>query len=133
MKIVAVSASTLEHEQQEIMEQGFDDFLPKPFRTDQVYGCLAKHLHVEFDYVEQGVGEDVVALDFSTLTLPRALHSKLLEAAELYSVTELEGCFIEVSELGADHKVLAAHLRTLRQKHDIERIIEIVGGIGYES
>jgi len=133
MKIVAVSASTLEHEQQEIMEQGFDDFLPKPFRTDQVYGCLAKHLHVEFDYVEQGVGEDVVALDFSTLTLPRVLHSKLLEAAELYSVTELEGCFIEVSELGADHKVLAAHLRTLRQKHDIERIIEIVGGIGYES
>jgi len=126
LKVVAVSASTLEHEQQEILEQGFDDFLPKPFRTDQVYGCLAKHLGVEFDYAEEGDKEKAEkSLDFSDFSLPAELHSKLLEAAELYSVTEMEGYFNEMAELGEEHRKLAEHFRELRRKHDIEAIIDI--------
>lgn len=127
MKVVAISASTLEHEQQEILEHGFDDFLPKPFRTEQVYGCLAKYLNVEFEYAEERVAEAAdVSLDLEKITLPEDLHKRLLEAAELYSVTELEGYFNEVAKLGEEQRKLAEHLRELRRKHDIEAILGIL-------
>ena len=131
LKVVAVSASTLEHEQLEIMALGFDDFLPKPFRTEQVYGCLAKHLNVEFEYAEESAEEGADgALDFSGVTLPEDLRTRLLEAAELYSVTELEGYFTEVATIGGEHRKLADHLRALRRNHDIDAIVHIIQGIG---
>lgn len=134
LKVVAVSASTLEHEQQEIMGSGFDDFLPKPFRTAQVYECLAKHLNVAFEYRDEGAqAEADVSVDFSTLILPEVLYTKLLEAAELYSVTEMEAYFDTMGELGSEHQKLADHLRVLRRKHDIEGIIEIVEEMRHES
>jgi len=133
LKIVAVSASPLEHEQQEILEKGFDDFVPKPFRTEQVYGCLAKHLNVEFEYAEEPAKERAEqSLDFSEITLPKDLHTKLLEAAELYSVTELEGYFNDVAQLGEEHQKLAEYLRDLRQKHDIDGIIDIIQNLPKE-
>ncbi len=133
LKIVAVSASTLEHEQQEFLEQGFDDFVPKPFRVEQIYGCLAKHLGVEFEYVEAGVVAEEAAPDLAGITLPEDLHGRLLEAAELYSVTELEGYFSEMEQLGEGQGRLADHLRGLRRKHDIEAIISILQDVRQES
>ena len=126
LKVVAVSASTLEHERQEVLEMGFDDFVPKPFRAEQVYGCLAKHLGVAFEYGEAGVVAEEAAPDLEGIRLPEALHARLLEAAELYSVTEMEGYFTEVADLGEEHRKLADHLRELRRKHDIESIIGIL-------
>ncbi len=132
LKIVAVSASTLEHEQQEFLEQGFDDFVPKPFRVEQIYGCLAKHLGVEFEYGEAGVVSEEAAPDLEGIRLPGDLHARLQEAAELYSVTELEGYFSEMEQLGEGHQQLADHLRGLRRKHDIEAIISILQEISHE-
>ncbi len=133
LKIVAVSASTLEHEQQEFLEQGFDDFVPKPFRVEQIYGCLAKHLGVEFEYGEAGVVSEEAAPDLEGIRLPGDLHARLQEAAELYSVTELEGYFSEMEQLGEGHQQLADHLRGLRRKHDIEAIISILQDVRQES
>jgi len=127
LKMVAVSASTLEHEAREYFELGFDDFVPKPFRAEQIYGCLARHLGVEFEYGEEPVAATGEApLDLSGLTLPEDLHIRLLEASELYSVTELEGYFSEMEELGGEFQKLVGHLRALRRNHDIEAILEIV-------
>ncbi len=56
----------------------------------------------------------------------------MLEAAELYSVTELEGYFSEMEELGEGHQKLADHLRGLRRKHDIEAIISILQDVRKE-
>ncbi len=134
LKVVAVSASTLEHEQQEILEQGFDDFVPKPFRTEQIYGCLAKQLGVVFEHGEGVVeGEAEEALELEGITLPEELHARLQEAAELYSVTELEGYFSEMAQLGEREQRLADHLRGLRRKHDIEAIISILQNVRQES
>ena len=89
---------------------------------------------VEFDYAEESVEEDVeVSLDFSGITLPEALHTKLLEAAELYSVTEMEGYFNDIVELGEGHQELADYLRELRRRHDIESITAIIQDIRREG
>ena len=53
LKIVAVSASTFEHERQEYLAAGFDAFIGKPVRAAQLYGCLADLLGVEFEFDQE--------------------------------------------------------------------------------
>jgi len=61
--------------------------------------------------------------------LPADLLSRLRRAAELYSVTELEEYLQEVEQLGEGPQRLAAHLRSLRQQHDMDSVLVILGGI----
>jgi signal transduction histidine kinase/ligand-binding sensor domain-containing protein/CheY-like chemotaxis protein len=126
IKIVAVSASTLDHERQEILELGFNGFLPKPFRTEQIYASLAEHLGVEFDYDEEAAASDQVDLDLSAISLPDDLRQRLVKAAELSSVTELEQVLDEVVDLGPEATRLAEHLRDLSQDFKMDEILTLL-------
>jgi CheY-like chemotaxis protein len=129
VKVIAVSASVLEHERREFLESGFDDFLDKPFRFERVCECLGKHLGVEFEYGEQAQAMPMPkgeAAAWKEIALPEELHAKLQEAAELYSVTELENYFNDLENLGEGPQKLAAHLRDLRRKHDIDAILQVL-------
>jgi signal transduction histidine kinase/ligand-binding sensor domain-containing protein/CheY-like chemotaxis protein len=53
-KVVALSASALDHEREGILAAGCDDFVPKPFREAAVFDKLAQHLGVVFVYEEPG-------------------------------------------------------------------------------
>ena len=128
VKVAAISASVLEHERQEFLSSGFDAFIDKPFRFERICACLAELLGVEFEYGEAEEATTGVA-DWSHLSLPSDLHDRLREAAELYSVTEMEDYLREVEELGEEHRQLAAHLRDLKQGHDMESILKVLGGI----
>ena len=52
-KLVAVSASVLVHEQRLYEEAGFDAFVPKPFRFEELVDCLKAQLGVGFEYEEE--------------------------------------------------------------------------------
>ena len=67
--------------------------------------------------------------DWGEVELPADLLSRLRRAAELYSVTELEEYLQEVEQLGEGPQRLAAHLRSLRQQHDMDSVLVILGGI----
>src|SRR5690606_25512699 len=47
--IVAVSASSLEHERHYYLTQGFQEFIGKPYAFDDVFSALKHYLHVAFD------------------------------------------------------------------------------------
>jgi signal transduction histidine kinase/ligand-binding sensor domain-containing protein/CheY-like chemotaxis protein len=51
-KIVALSASALDHERDGILAAGCDDFVPKPFREATVFEKLSLHLGVAYVYEE---------------------------------------------------------------------------------
>jgi len=134
LKVIAVSASALHHEQQRFMDAGFDAFLPKPFHFEQVCGVLSRHLGVEFVYGEEAPRKEETPRreNWRGVALPAALHQRLCEAAESYNVTRLEEGLRELETLGDGHRQLAAHLRGLRQQHDLAAIPPILGGIPHE-
>lgn len=55
-KLVAISASVLKHEQEAYAEAGFDGFVPKPYRFEQIRECLEKHLGVTCEDAANEVG-----------------------------------------------------------------------------
>jgi len=128
LKIIAISASTLRHEQEEYFQAGFDDFIPKPFRFEQLCGCLANVLSVEYEYADavSDEREEVAEIDVTKVVLPEDLLSRLKEAAEMYSLTELNQCFVEMEELGEDVRPLVDRLRELARNQDMEEILNIL-------
>ncbi|NKB66740.1 MAG: response regulator [Candidatus Latescibacteria bacterium] len=129
---VAISASTLEHEQAQILASGFDGFVGKPFRLAQVCDQLAHLLEVEFVYDEEDQAApppEPTAADWSDIELPETLLVRLSEAAEFRQVTHMEQCFQELEELGHRPAELAAQMRRLRQDHRMDELLALLGGL----
>ena len=132
MKVVAVSASALDHERQHYLEAGFDDFLDKPVRLEQLYACLARLLKVEYEYAEPA-REGTAPLELQGVSLPPELFQHLKNAAELSSVTELEKYLDEVERLGGGASRLATHLRALSQDFRMEEVLAILDRLGEQG
>ena len=120
LKIVAISASALLHQQQHYFEAGFDDFVAKPFRLERLCECLANLLHIAYEYTSP------TTPDRSAVYLPTELIRRLRQAVEFLNLTELEGCLDEVAHLGYDGQQLAADLRRKVQSYDAEGMLNIL-------
>jgi len=134
VKVVAISSSVLDHQRQEFLDTGFDDFLGKPFRLERLCQCLSSQLKIEYEYVQE---KDTAAsaeqtADGSAMILPAALHARLLEAAELNQVTLLEAGLDELNQLGGEPSRLAGQLERMLQSFDMEAIRHLIGTIRHD-
>ena len=130
LKVVATSASALEHERERYLEAGCDDFVAKPFRGERIYATLKTLLGVEFDYKPHEAGADAPLMhDLGRIVLPEDLATRLMMAAELHSATVLKNCLKEVEELGPSGQRLAEHLREFLASYDMNMIQKIVAQI----
>ncbi|HEY5743379.1 MAG TPA: ATP-binding protein, partial [Terrimicrobiaceae bacterium] len=133
VKIVATSASALDHERIRYLEGGCDDFVAKPFRVERIYSCLGSLLQLEFSYKQNpGKRTPVEGIDLAKVILSEDLAARLVMAAELHSATVLKNCLMEVEELGPHGSRLADHLRTFLSCYDMEMIQRIVAQIPVE-
>ena len=125
IKIAAVSASTLEHERQYYLEQGFDEFIGKPVRAGQIYRVLAELIGAEFEYQEPVAEPEATTLDLAGVVLPAGLYERLHQAAEVANVTEVRRILDEVE--GAEE--LVEHLRRLAENFAMEAVLELLDQI----
>lgn len=84
VKIVAVTASAFMEQRDEMIDAGMDDFVRKPYRANEIYECLSKHLGVDYIYEEASVTEEAgMTLTPDRLAvLPALVRSELKEALE---------------------------------------------------
>ncbi|MEI9898198.1 MAG: response regulator [Chthoniobacter sp.] len=130
LKVVAMSASALEHEREMYLKAGCDDFIAKPFRDARLYECLRHLLGVDFEYkAPPDGGESAPLLDLGRIVLPEDLVTRLMMAAELHSATVLKSCLREVEETGPPGRRLAEHLREFLASYDMEMIQKIAAQI----
>ena len=97
VRIVALTASVFEEERDNIMVAGMDDFIRKPYRAEEIFDCLMRHLGARFVY-DGEAGTDSVAKPAAALrpemlaTLPQELRRELRDALvslDAERVTEL--------------------------------------------
>jgi signal transduction histidine kinase/ligand-binding sensor domain-containing protein/DNA-binding NarL/FixJ family response regulator len=124
VKLIAISAAALEHEAQEHMDAGFDSFIPKPFREEQIYACLNEHLGVGFSFRDVETEDQSAAVDFSNVVVPEALVERVQKAADESNVTEVERVLDEIGALGAEEQSLAEHLKGLSQEFKFDELVD---------
>ena len=133
LKIVAISASVLSHERRGFLAEGFADFIAKPFRFEQICDALTQHLGVEFDLATPELARDESALEsWEAVDLPPRLLNDLRDATRLNNVTNIERLLCELEALGETPKRLAAHLRQLKQRFDMDSILVVLGKLQHE-
>jgi len=130
-KIIACSASALTHDRERYSAGGFDGFIAKPFRLENICECLEQLLGATFQYskVPENPRPAGAALDLAQLRIPKRLHERLRSSAEFYSTTELKHCFSELETLGEPERYLASRFRELLQSYDMEAILSILAAI----
>ncbi|MCH8294177.1 response regulator, partial [Candidatus Poribacteria bacterium] len=124
-KLVAISASTLKHEQQSYLDAGYDDFISKPFRFERICECLATLLNVEFS-TDDADETETLSTEAPQIALPADLLEQMKAAAEGYRVTEIRTHLDSVETLGEDEQRFAEQIRQLILSYDMDAIVEIL-------
>ncbi|MES9958149.1 MAG: YfiR/HmsC family protein [Sedimenticola sp.] len=91
--IAALTASVFKEQKIEVMDAGANDFVRKPYRPEEIFDCMARHLGVEFIYDEVApTGESVEPETDLTITaemmaaLPADLRKELSLATSLLDI-----------------------------------------------
>src|SRR5271168_2377186 len=83
-KIIAVTASAMDENRQELLQIGADDFISKPFREVELFQKIHAHLGVEYLYAEEptaaGQEEAAEIMPESVAGLPHDLIHPMREA-----------------------------------------------------
>jgi two-component system sensor histidine kinase/response regulator len=137
--VVAVTASAFEDERERILSAGCDDLLRKPFREEEVFAILARHLGLNFVYDElepepppgapakPGAKDADGALVGRLAALPPALVAELHDAiilGDLVLIQEL------VALVGGQDPELGAALAALAQRFEHDRMLTLVRQAG---
>ncbi|OGK04872.1 MAG: hypothetical protein A2W80_16215 [Candidatus Riflebacteria bacterium GWC2_50_8] len=97
VKIIAITAHALEDERRTIMEAGCDDFIRKPYQSDELLNSLTRNMGVRFVYEKETMPAALAPFDAAALIgLPHELRHKLEQAllqldinAVRYSIEEI--------------------------------------------
>jgi CheY-like chemotaxis protein len=108
VKIVAVTASAFAEQRNEMLDAGMDDYVRKPYYSNEVYDCLSKHLGVKYLYqsAPEEQEQDVTLTHEMVECLPQALRSDLTEALVCLDSERIDAAIGQV----------AKHDKTLQKK-----------------
>jgi CheY-like chemotaxis protein len=111
VKIVAVTASAFQEQRAELLNSGMDDFVRKPYRSNEIYECLTKQLGVQYIHEGAPVPEESVSLTPEMLTvLPDALRLDLKNALESLENERIAAAIQQVASYDLQLQKILTHL-----------------------
>jgi signal transduction histidine kinase/DNA-binding response OmpR family regulator len=129
--VAAITAHALEEEKERILAAGCDDFVRKPFREQQVFEVMAKHLGLKYVYEEEPVAPDAgvetetqvspVQLASLPSDLRFRLHQAVVEANEVK-------CLKIVEQIEAHDANMAGKLQTIVNQLEFHRLVKLLQG-----
>ncbi len=133
-KIIAVTASAMDENRQELMEVGADDFIGKPFREVELFQKIHAHVGVEYVYAEHPTGVDraevAEILPASLACLPQDLNHRMREAV---SAADLDQLLATIQEVEAHDPQLAQGLRRLAEGFEYQKLLDLLSAGGQNS
>ena len=136
-RIVALTAAVFEDVMDKILSEGCDDFIGKPFRREDIYDKLAKHLGIEFVYETQHeyIDDDVRISDFYEVVLtPDALAGLTPEEMEnlkrAAAIADIEILNKLIDGIAENDPSLSEELRDLVNHYRYDKIISLIESAG---
>jgi signal transduction histidine kinase/streptogramin lyase/CheY-like chemotaxis protein len=128
--IVALTASAFEEERAEIISSGCDDFLRKPFRAEEIFAVMSKHIGVRYQYADDPARQEapMTRIQLQELVptmnnLPAALRDRFTEAIELGDMKMLDSV---IAEIRKSNPVLAEALAHLAEHFKYDELLSLV-------
>jgi CheY-like chemotaxis protein len=128
-KIIALTAHALEEERSAIVAAGCDDFVRKPFREQEIFDALARHLLLKFIYEKAPGPESTPEAPGLTLRpeqlerLPAELLRELRQAVLELDTARTHAIIEQVTERDAS---LGRALNTLATQLGYRRLLKLL-------
>ena len=127
VKIVAVTASVFSEKREEMMQAGMDGFVPKPYRAEEIYDCLARYLGVRYTHAEMRENDDAAPAAPITpemvAVLPADLRREMSEALRLLEIERIDSAIAQVASFDPR---LHKQLLVLAESFDYSAILKIL-------
>jgi CheY-like chemotaxis protein len=104
VKIIAVTASAFEEQRGEMLDAGMDDYVRKPFKADEIYHAISKHLGVKYIYKEtsEAQEEEILLTPEMLKVLPKELRGELTKALALLDSEHIDTIIRKVADYDQD-------------------------------
>jgi PAS domain S-box-containing protein len=134
-KIIAVTASAMEDNRQELMEIGADDFIGKPFREAELFQKIRVHLGVAYVYAERSPAAATEVVRELTPKSFLALPSELIGAMrEAVLTADLDTLLAEIQKVEARDPRMAHGLKRLADGFEYQKLLDLLSaGAAIES
>jgi PAS domain S-box-containing protein len=131
--IIALTATAFEEDREEILLEGCDDFVRKPFRKDEIYDMLAKHLGVQFLYEEEhaprtpsGPEEASAALALTPEALADLPATWVADLQQATTKANLRLILSLIDQVRVQNATLADALAELAQDYEYRKILALI-------
>jgi PAS domain S-box-containing protein len=125
-KIIAVTASAMDENRQELMEIGADDFISKPFREADLFQKIHAHVGVEYVYAEPPTAaahEEAAELTPESLAgWPKDLIDPMREAVV---TADLDQLLARIQGVEARDPHIAQGLRRLAEGFQYQKLLDL--------
>jgi signal transduction histidine kinase/DNA-binding response OmpR family regulator len=127
-KIVALTAHALEEERKPILAAGCDDVVRKPYREQELFEVMARHLGLKYVYEKEGnqlspAGSKAAIRPERWAALPLELLTQLHQAAVALDTTRTLALIGRITELDAS---IGSLLNDLATKLDYPRLLKLL-------
>ncbi|MEG4916782.1 MULTISPECIES: PAS domain S-box protein [unclassified Microcoleus] len=129
--IVALTASVLEEERAVILSAGCDDFMRKPFREEDIFVAMGKHLGVRYIYEDPtAVSAGGVEESSQEVLTPQAFASLSPDWMALFKQSilsvDMEAIATSIAQIGTVNPSLAGKLQDCINNFEYDRILNII-------
>jgi signal transduction histidine kinase/CheY-like chemotaxis protein len=120
LHLVAHSASAFDHQRDDYLRSGFDDFLAKPVSWQSLQACLRAVPGVDLPPDDLGATPEPSG---DVLRLPDELRLRLLDAARVHSATELRRGLRELERLAPRGAPLLDEITQALRRYDMDAVL----------
>jgi CheY-like chemotaxis protein len=128
VKIVAVTASAFKEEHKSMLAAGMDEVVSKPYRFNEIYDCMARHLGLKFissDTDSEDTKSTIFLKPFMLEKIEDELQMALREALRLL---DRERITQVIQHIGEKDQVLADSLQSLVDDFNYPAILKALDG-----
>jgi PAS domain S-box-containing protein len=132
--IVALTASAFEEDRAMILSEGCDDYVRKPFREEEIFDTLARHLGVRFVYEEEaepvGVPAEAAAGPLTSAALAALPADWVTSLHQAATQLDADRIFELLEQIRGQHAPLANALEGLVRDFRFDTILALTRGCG---
>jgi len=128
VKIIAVTASAMDENRQELLAIGADDFIGKPLKETELFEKIHTHLGVEYVYAHRSAAVvPVQVAEFTAESLAGLPEDLIHLMREAIIRADLDGLLEKIREVETRDPVFAQELRRLAEQFEYQKLLDLFG------
>ncbi len=125
--IIAVSASVFDHNRQQSLQAGCNDFLPKPINTDHLFRTLETYLDIQWEYQESSEKKlDSTETQAEFILPPQDSLSRLMQLAQKGQIVGVRNEISQIEHMGKEYEPFVHELRGFTKTFQLKQLCEFV-------